>query len=170
MTVNNTANLSETTAPFSTPAASLSTASPSSSPEPLCPGNQVTLGNGSACGCSPGLVKVGDSCSCPVGFTPEAEGCAGDSSLLGVKRVTCPRDNKFLREVHLQHVDVPVQMLMSVKVRSQGHAVSTLPALTRPARTPAAVSVVTSWVQQAARVCWLFFCTRQKKKTKTIMH
>lgn len=63
------------------------------------------------------------------------------------------RDNNFPSELHLQRVNLSTQMLMSVKVRSQGPAVSTPSALIRPARTHAAVSVVTSWVQQAARVC-----------------
>lgn len=30
------------------------------------------LENGTGCGCPPGLVKGGDNCTCPVGFTLEA--------------------------------------------------------------------------------------------------
>lgn len=54
--------------------------SPSAGLVPQCPGSQVMLESSPGCGCPPGMVKVGDNCTCPVGFTLEegAAECKGE--------------------------------------------------------------------------------------------
>ncbi|XP_051872440.1 signal peptide, CUB and EGF-like domain-containing protein 1 isoform X2 [Pristis pectinata] len=39
-----------------------------------CPGNQVVVGNGSACGCPEDLVSDGEACGCPSGFRLMSDG------------------------------------------------------------------------------------------------
>lgn len=64
---------------FTLAAPSTATVSLASTLVPECPGNQVKLDSSAGCGCPSGMVKDGDNCTCPAGFTVEgAGGCKGE--------------------------------------------------------------------------------------------
>ncbi|KAF3834878.1 hypothetical protein F7725_027436 [Dissostichus mawsoni] len=67
------------------------TVSPSTSLPPQCRGNEVKLENSTVCSCPSGMVKDGDNCSCPGGFTLEGPQVSGNQVKLENSTVcSCP--------------------------------------------------------------------------------